>query len=279
MPSLCGKVIIVTFVFITTAAAGFLLVLAACRMDQVAWKFVRLIAILAMAALASVLTHFVVHRGWTLGSWAQVSAGATAAGAIATFFVLGLAPVAPRMALAVRGLAAAGGTAGLIAAWGWGFNYGLWSAGEGRLLLSAALIAQALSAWLLGSVALATALGHAYLTQTSMPIAPLRRLANFFLFAMILRTLWAVLAGGGLVLLMANKDSAVPSALQQDTLMLVVRGGIGLAVPLIFAIMVRATAKLRATQSATGILYFAMVLIAIGELTALHLVSTVGIPF
>ena len=50
-------------------------------------------------------------------------------------------------------------------------------------------------------------------------------------------------------------------------------------IPSVFCYMVWRTVKLRATQSATGILYFGLVLIYLGELAALQLTRELGIPF
>jgi hypothetical protein len=54
---------------------------------------------------------------------------------------------------------------------------------------------------------------------------------------------------------------------------------VGLAVPAVFVYMAHDCIKRRATQSATGILYVAGVLIFIGEILALHLVRETGLPF
>ena len=61
--------------------------------------------------------------------------------------------------------------------------------------------------------------------------------------------------------------------------MMSVRLAVGLLVPLVFAYMVWETVRLRATQSATGILYFTLVLAYVGELTGLYLARVTGVPF
>jgi hypothetical protein len=143
----------------------------------------------------------------------------------------------------------------------------------------AALTAPALMALVLGSVTLATALGHAYLTHTAMTIHPLRRLGKIFASAMAARTLWAVLVGGGLAWQAIREGRLSMVSLSNEWLLLSVRGLIGLLIPAIFAYMVMETVRLRATQSATGILYFALVLVFIGELTSLYLLRELGVPF
>lgn len=267
-------------VFFMTLVSGMLGVLATCRMDEVAWKFVRLMAIIALTIIAFVLAWFMFNIGGTAGSWAKAAAGATGAAGLAAFFVLSLTPVAVPYAAILRALAVLASGSALIAAWAWGFDAVLWPVESGsRTRLGAALIGQALSAMLLGAVLLATALGHAYLTQTAMPIRPLRRLAELFTLAVVLRLGWVLVAAGGMGWF-AIRAGDLPDRLFHDhLLMIVIRGGVGLLVPTVLAFMVRETARLRATQSATGILYFTMVLVCIGELAGLYLVAQTGLPF
>ncbi len=255
-------------------------VLALCRMDQVAWKFVRLVAVLVLALIALVLASYALHAGWQRGAWANVAAGASGACALAGFGVLTLAPLAPHYGSMVRTVAALGGLAGVISGWAWGFDQGIWpvEAGSGAVLM-ATLTSQVLAALLTGAVMLATVLGHAYLTQTSMTIRPLRRLARILVVAVGVRFVWALGVGGGLCWHRLGSGLLSADLLREQSLILIVRGVVGLCIPAVFAFMVLATTRLRATQSATGILYFTLVLIAIGELASLYLVRAIGVPF
>jgi hypothetical protein len=54
---------------------------------------------------------------------------------------------------------------------------------------------------------------------------------------------------------------------------------VGLLVPAVFVYMAHDCIRRRSTQSATGILYVAGVLILIGELVALYLTRETGLPF
>ena len=56
------------------------------------------------------------------------------------------------------------------------------------------------------------------------------------------------------------------------------RRAVGLLAVSLFAYMVWDCVKLRSTQSATGILYFASVFVYIGELSSQHLAGDIGIP-
>jgi hypothetical protein len=62
-------------------------------------------------------------------------------------------------------------------------------------------------------------------------------------------------------------------------LFVITRWLVGLAVPAVFIYMAYDCIKRRATQSATGILYVAGVLIFIGEIVALYLVRETRLPF
>jgi len=269
----------VAIVFLTSLAGGFLGVLALCRMDQVAWKWVRLVAVLALALMALATTAFVLDTGGRNDRWSIGAAVLACGAAIAGFVVMALAPLAPAYARLVRMLGGAGGLLAVASSLAWGFNLRLWPAD--RVHLPAALIGQALGAFLAGTVSLAMLLGHAYLTQTSMTIAPLRRLARLFALAVGLRFGWALVVGGGLYWYGWSRGELTTSLFlsQSLILMLIVRGAVGLVLPAIFAYMVMETARLRATQSATGILYFTLILVYIGELTSQYLVRETGIGF
>jgi hypothetical protein len=274
----------VLIVFITTLAAGCLGVLAMCRMDQVAWKFVRLVFILAMALIAPVVVGQVMTGGLGGSPAASVALLTSLLAAVAAFVGLALAPLAPYRSRLVRSLAAAGAAAGVLAAWAWGFDRQLWStasaAGDGPCIGSVAVLAgQVLMALLLGAVSLSTMLGHAYLTHTSMTIQPLRRLTAIFAAALALRLAWVVLIGGGVAWYRLSHGTLAGGPLQEQWLMLIIRGAVGLLIPAVFAYMVLETVRLRATQSATGILYFTLVLVYIGELTGQFLVRQTGVPF
>jgi len=115
-------------------------------------------------------------------------------------------------------------------------------------------------------------LGHAYLTAARMTIAPFRRLNLALAAALSLRILVGVVA---IVL-----QSRYPTELFWPRFGLLVgtRWLVGLIVPAVFVYMAHDCIKRRSTQSATGILYVAGVLIFIGELVALHLARETGLP-
>src|SRR5688500_4442027 len=117
-------------------------------------------------------------------------------------------------------------------------------------------------------------LGHAYLTASKMTIAPFRRL-NFALAVVLgVRLLFAVI-----VALALHAWRPVEGLWNLHLFMIATRWAVGLIVPAVFVYMAHDCIKRRSTQSATGILYVAGVLIFIGEIVALYLVKTTGLPF
>lgn len=119
------------------------------------------------------------------------------------------------------------------------------------------------SAALLGTAMSAMLMGHSYLIAPAMSISPLMRLLGALFAATLLRMavagwgLWAWTAGHSL----AN--------LSDDTVLwLPLRWGLGFVGPLVLVWMAWQAARLRSTQSATGILYVAVIFCFLGELTS-----------
>ncbi len=264
-------------VFLTLLAAGFLGVLALCRMDQVAWKFVRLITILALAELSLAVAGYIGFAGGKISSLAVTAAVLSFLAGGCAFLAMGFAPVSSRYAAAVRLLAGTGSLLALSAAWAWGSDQQIWLPALAPAAVGTALTSAA-SAFLMGAVSLAMLLGHAYLTHTEMTIQPLRRLAGLFAAGMIARVLLA-LAVGACCVYGARTGRISPDLLRDHQLVLGLRYVVGLVIPSIFCFMVWRTVQLRATQSATGILYFGLVLIYLGELAAIQLTRELRIPF
>ena len=262
--------------FLTMLAGGIFGLTAASRTDQIAWRFYRVVAITVSLLLGGVFGMMIRTRAWQSGTLMTAALAAAAVGSvIALALVVMTASEAvyhPRVVrpLSIGGTVAALTTAGLL-----GQADGLFS--NANTLL--ALTSMVLSATVIGSVTLATMLGHAYLTATKMTIAPLRRLAGVFAGAMIARCLWVVFVAGGMSWSLLSSGEPAAVALRGGVIMIFVRVAVGLLVPLIFSYMIWETVKLRATQSATGILYFTLVLAYVGELTGLYLIRETGIPF
>jgi len=115
------------------------------------------------------------------------------------------------------------------------------------------------SSWLIGGAVCAMLLGHWHLTATSMSLAPLTRLAQLLLAAAVVR---GILAAIGLLTIEGATWSGVPA------IWLSLRWAAGIAGPLVLAAMVLRILKYRNTQSATGVLFAAVILTLIGETSA-----------
>ncbi len=131
----------------------------------------------------------------------------------------------------------------------------------------------ATSALLLGTALTAMLIGHSYLISPGMALTPLMRLLAALGAAIVLR---AIVAGVGL-----GCWTAGPAAytLESETVLwLPVRWLVGIVAPLGFGWMAYASARIRSTQSATGILYVAVVCGFLGELLSLLLTRQTGLP-
>jgi hypothetical protein len=128
-----------------------------------------------------------------------------------------------------------------------------------------------LSALVVGSATTAMLMGHSYLISPSMSISPLMRLLAALGVSVILRT---ALACFGLWGWTSNLDT---SNLETELMLwLPVRWILGLIAPLVLGWMAWETARIRSTQSATGILYVAVIVCFLGELTSQLLVEETG---
>ncbi len=117
-------------------------------------------------------------------------------------------------------------------------------------------------------------LGHAYLTASQMTMRPFARLNLALAGVLVVRALGAT-AG----VLALQQWRPLEMLWGVHGLMMITRWLVGLAVPAVFLYMAHDCIKRRSTQAATGILYVAGVLIFIGEIVALHLVRSTGLPF
>jgi hypothetical protein len=129
------------------------------------------------------------------------------------------------------------------------------------------------SAALLGSAMTAMLIGHSYLISPGMSLSPLMRLLAALGVALGLR---AVVIGAGLWLWTA--DAVLYNLTGDAAFWLPVRWLVGVVAPLVFGWMAYASARIRSTQSATGILYVAVVCGFLGELLGLLLTRQTGLP-
>lgn len=131
------------------------------------------------------------------------------------------------------------------------------------------LFSELATALILGAAMTGMLLGHWYLTAPTMSIKPLSTL-----------TLWFGLAAG-IRLLMSSVSwisfaPEMPSS--TETVWLALRWIAGILGPLAVFVMTWRILKYRNTQSATGVLFVGVILTFLGELSALLLYRSLGIP-
>jgi hypothetical protein len=128
--------------------------------------------------------------------------------------------------------------------------------------LAATLVGDVTAAALLGASVTAMLLGHNYLVAPSMSIRPLMTLLVAINVTALLRG-----AVDGWALWDWTRSHSLDSLSNDLLLWLPVRWLLGIVGPLVLNWMVWQTAKIRSTQSATGILYVLVIFCFLGELT------------
>jgi hypothetical protein len=146
-------------------------------------------------------------------------------------------------------------------------GYTVRDAGETWWLLADDLLAAAL----LGSATTAMLIGHSYLMSPAMSLMPLNRLLALLAVSIAARMVVALAA-----LWLWTAAVPAPRLDIEMILWLAVRWIIGLLGPLGLCWMAWETARIRSTQSATGILYVVVILCFLGELTSLLLLERTG---
>jgi hypothetical protein len=140
------------------------------------------------------------------------------------------------------------------------------SLGKSEVPLASRLVGDATSAALLGSALTAMLLGHSYLIAPTMSIRPLMRLLAVLALAVAARA-----AADGYALARWTADHSLANLNTDVALWLPVRWLVGFAAPLALDWMAAQAARIRSTQSATGILYVVVTFCFLGELTGLLL--------
>ena len=132
---------------------------------------------------------------------------------------------------------------------------------------------------LLGSVMLTMVFGHWYLVIPRLSIDPLMRLTKVLMGAIAIR-IGTIVAS---LVVLQLKQSIPFAAMFKE---LAIQQGIffwprvifGVVVPIVLAVMIWSTVKIRHTQAATGLLYLAVVALLFGEFFSKFLLFAVNIP-
>jgi hypothetical protein len=125
-----------------------------------------------------------------------------------------------------------------------------------------------------GFAGLGMTLGHWYLVTPRLPEKPLRELTGLLFLAMVVQAVFLVPA---LILPHDTVNTSVDNTISSNVFFYL-RVSFGLAFPALLAWMAYDSSGVRAMQSATGLLYIAMVLVICGEVVAKGLLFTSGVP-
>ncbi len=136
------------------------------------------------------------------------------------------------------------------------------------------------SALVLGAGILAMMLGHWYLVTPKLSITPLKRYSAGYILLTVLTALELAVSYFLYVGFGAQASTPAGARLVPDNVLFVLfRVAWGTVPPLGMAYWIWETVRLKSTQSATGILYAAMVCTIIGEGMGLYLTLQTGVPF
>jgi len=129
----------------------------------------------------------------------------------------------------------------------------------------------------MGAVSVSMVWGHWYLTEGSLPAWPLRDLAWVLIGALAFQTVVVAIN-----LAIPERITPTPATSVDVDLFtnpaLYLRLGVGIAFPIILAVLSLSTTRIRAMQSATGLLYICMGAVFTGEVLAKGLMFMTGRP-
>ncbi|HEY6565604.1 MAG TPA: hypothetical protein VIY86_14035 [Pirellulaceae bacterium] len=124
------------------------------------------------------------------------------------------------------------------------------------------------SAMVLGWTTTSMLLGHWYLNAPGMQLGPLQRLIGGVVFAIALRTCYEWMGGAGMIFWSTGSPAFLALG--------VLRWLAGILGTFVMAILAWRTLRIPNTQSATGILYVAVMFVFVGELASLILSTRSG---
>jgi protein NrfD len=155
------------------------------------------------------------------------------------------------------------------------------SSGSSSPVVALTVLSFLTSALMLGGACTAMILGHWYLVIPSMEVAYLQSIVKGHIASMLARV---VVVGAAVWVAIATyqPESGVPSfrhyIMSVDGIFFWQRILFGLAGPAILSYLTWETAKIRSTQSATGILYVDFFTVVVGEVLAKYIVLATHVP-
>ena len=155
------------------------------------------------------------------------------------------------------------------------------SAGVSSAVVALTVLSFLTSALMLGGACTAMILGHWYLVIPSMEVSYLQSIVKGHIVSMLVRVA-VVGAAVWFAIATCQPDSGVPSfrhyILSVDGIFFWQRVLFGLAGPAVLSYLTWETAKIRSTQSATGILYVDFFTVVVGEVLAKYIVLATHVP-
>jgi protein NrfD len=157
------------------------------------------------------------------------------------------------------------------------------SAGDGLPMRFLTVVSFLSSAAFLGGACTAMILGHWYLVIPSLEVEHLQSIVRFHIASMVVRiavvgaAVFTALAvwGSGPAVGVVNFQRYITSV---DGIFFWQRVLFGLAGPVVLSYLTWETAKIRSTQSATGILYVDFFTVVVGEVLAKYLLLATRVP-
>jgi hypothetical protein len=261
---------VILFLFLSHLGLGIVFSLAFVS-GQAGVKFFRFNAGLAAVLLASALALRPGEAG-TAG-WVALAALALAEAAVLVYW----ATVGRMLAAVRRYLLGVGCAAGLVAL----VTQALAASSTSGVTTQALTVASFLSsAAFLGGACTAMILGHWYLVIPSMQVSHLQSMVKLHIASMVVR--FAVVIAAVVVAIATWQPGLGPSfrgyITSIDGIFFWQRMLFGLFGPALLAYLTWETAKIRSTQSATGILYVDFFTVVVGEVLAKYLLLSTRVP-
>jgi hypothetical protein len=262
---------VILYLFLTHLGIGILFTLLVVSREA-GVKFFRFNAGLAAALIAAA---FVFRSAEDEGAAGRLGfQSLVIAEAAIVFYWATIGRVLARVRPAVLGLGCAAGLVAILAQ--------AIEASEGRAIgMQGLTLASFLSsAALLGGACTAMILGHWYLVIPSLQVTHLQRMVKIHMASMVVRI---AVVGAAVIVAIATWQPGLGPSFQHYIFSI---GGVffwqrvlfGLVGPSLLSYMTWETAKIRSTQSATGILYVDFFTVVVGEVLAKYLLLATNVP-
>jgi protein NrfD len=262
---------LILFLFLTHLGLGIIFTLAASSREA-GVKFFRFNAGLA-AALIAVGLIFRPAPESSVPGWVALSALAVSEGAIVVYW----ATIGRVLASIRPAIVAIGCGSGIVALVAQAMAVTPGAALDFKILTVASFLS---SAALLGGASTAMILGHWYLVIPSMQVSHLQLAVKVHIASMVVRVV--VVAAAVVVAIEAWQPGLGPSfkhyILSVAGIFFWQRVLFGLGGPALLSYLTWETAKIRSTQSATGILYVDFFTVVVGEVLAKYLLLATRVP-